>query len=569
MSRRIAMVALLALTACSNDHYLVVTVQGRPNVHGAASLKVTQKTMNQSRSDTLQLAGHVFPATFSIATPPPDIALDLHLEADDASGSAVAFGDATVAPGETSASVMLAGTDFVVNTDYAMDQFLSNDYEANGLQLAATPDGNITVAFRDNCGGTGMCTMYARRFDPTGEPVSTVAAAGTNQFNLSATLTNESSTPAIAVAGSTTLAFWDAYDTTGGGTSVACRSIDAMGNESDGQLPISTDVADVVAAASLSNDNVAVAWQVGLAPTDAAIHTIVVKPDCTTIPAAPVAISTTEGTNDGPNRADMAASGNNNILYAWIVDGGVHVRTASNALSPTGNDTLLIPPTATLSVEAVRVAPLGAGFAVAVRWADEQTYSGPGKMELYLVSATGALIGGPTLITDQSLSDFVSGIQSFGMASRSDGALLVAWHVCDMAGDANTCVVYGRMFRPTGVPVGDAFPIPTTKSQGQTGPSVVALDGAFAVAWSDTSMEAPDTQGSAVRARIIYPPYDDATAVLGAPCGGGKPACNPGLVCAMGSDNTQRCYEGCTPGSAPPLCPHGGSCDSTSMACLY
>ena len=40
----------------------------------------------------------------------------------------------------------------------------------------------------------------------------------------------------------------------------------------------------------------------------------------------------------------------------------------------------------------------------------------------------------------------------------------------------------------------------------QIGPSVAPLPNGFAVAWTDTSHVAPDTQGSAVRARIFYPP---------------------------------------------------------------
>ena len=566
----LAAAALAALAcACSNDTYVVVTVQGHPNVHGAASLLVTQHAGSDSRTDTLELGSHTFPATFSLVAPPPGVALDLHIQANDAGGSAVAIGDATVPAGGSDATVALVGTDFVVNTDYAMDQFLSNDWEANGMQLAATPDGDFTVAFRDNCMGTGMCSVYARRFDSTGQPVSTQIAAGTNQFTVSTTLTDTRVNPAIAPAGATTLELWDFGDLIGGGTGIACRAIDGMGNASSGQLSITSDAADVVTTSPLSNGNVAVAWQVGnVATGDAAIHTLMVKPDCSTIPTLPVALSTTEGTGSGPDRSAVASNGNT-VLYAWIVDGTVHVRTTDNKASPTGNDTALLPPTSTQDIEAVRVAPLGAGFALVVRWITTTDITGPGKIELYRLSATGMMMGGPTLITDQSLSDFTSGQQSFGLATRGDGALLVAWHVCDMAGDANSCVVYGRMFRPTGVPVGDAFTIPTTKSKGQSSPSVAALDGAFVVAWNDVSTEAPDTQGSAVRARIIYPAYDDAAAVLGAACGAGEAACGPGLVCAMGSDGAQRCYEGCTPSAAPPQCPHGGTCDVTSSACLF
>jgi hypothetical protein len=529
-------------------------------VHGATSLVVTQKTDTSSRSDTLPLGDHAFPVTFSIESPPAGVPVSLDIEARDDAGAAIGRGTGTADAGAADATVTLESADFVVNTDVAMDQFLSDDYEANGLQLAAAPDGTWTVAFRDNCNQTGSCTMYARRFDVTGLPVKTAVAASTNAFPLSATPTDARSTPALATAGTTTLAFWDYYDA-GGGSGVACRSIDAAGNASPGQLDLSNDAADVVTATSLSNGNVAVSWQVGFTP-NAAIHTIVAKPDCSTVFVGAVTASTIEGQLDGPNRSHIG-SNDGKVLYAWIVDGDVHVRPASNGAS-FGDVAVPIVHTSTQEVEAVRVSALGDGFAVVTRWAGT-TGTGPGKIELYRTDSEGTLRGGPTLITDQSLSDYESGLQSFGLATRADGALLVAWHVCDASGSPDTCNVFGRVFRPTGAPVGDAFTIPTTTALGQSAPSVAALPDAFAVAWNDTSQTAPDPDGSAVRARIIYPPYDDATAVLGAACGGDRPACGAGLSCAMGSDGAQRCYETCT--GMPGSCPHGGTC--TGGACVF
>ena len=165
---------------------------------------------------------------------------------------------------------------------------------------------------------------------------------------------------------------------------------------------------------------------------------------------------------------------------------------------------------ASYTAEGVRLAPLGTGFALVVRWANP-TNQGPGKIEMFQLTADGGLTGTvQTLITDQSRSDFVSGSQSPGVAHRtSDGALLVVWHQCDEAGSPNTCDVYGRMVRPNGTTSGPAFLIPTTTVGDQTAPSAVALpDGSFAVAWNDQSHTGADMSGYAVRARIIYPAYD-------------------------------------------------------------
>jgi hypothetical protein len=60
--------------------------------------------------------------------------------------------------------------------------------------------------------------------------------------------------------------------------------------------------------------------------------------------------------------------------------------------------------------------------------------------------------------------------------------------------------------RDTGEPITDAFVIPTTTKADQQLPSVIALDDAFVALWSDASATPPDASGTAVRARLLYPP---------------------------------------------------------------
>jgi hypothetical protein len=293
-----------------------------------------------------------------------------------------------------------------------------------------------------------------------------------------------------------------------------------------------------------------------------------VKSDCSTV-VAPVSVSTIAGSIDGARRAHVA-SNNGNVLYAWIVDSvDVHVRAANNIGGfASAADSPLILHSATQQIDHVRVAPLAMGFAVVVRWSSTDGM-GPGKIELYRVTSAGATIGGPTLITDKSASDFTSD-KSFGVATRDDGALLVVWHQCDTG--AGSCDVLGRLVRPTGVPVGDPFGLATTTMNDQTDPSVLALSDSFVAGWTDLSDTDPDKSGAAVRARILYPAYDSATAVLGAECGGTKPDCGTGLTCATGnSDEMLRCYQTCNP-AAPPSCPAGGTCTAVSgggSACVF
>jgi hypothetical protein len=490
---------MLLVAGCTDDKYLIVTVNAKPAVTGADSLVVTLTNSGTSRMDTLPLGGHMFPVTFSVTTPGRTGQLDINVEAQTADMAVVGRGSGSLTIGATDAAVTLDTTDFVVNTDYAMDQFLNEDFETSGFQVSSTMDGHWTVGFRDSC-NAGACTIFGRTFDQDGRPSNTAAAAGTNAYSFSSTLTQQGSMPAVAASGNSTLAFWDNIDpTTFSALGVACRSIDPMGTLIDGQLTVATDAADTVGATALSNGNLAVTWQ--LTGPDA-IRAVIVKPDCTALGPV-VTVSTTAGQLSGPHRAAAGANGSS-VLYAWIQDGDVHTRLGNNA-NLTGNDTTLIPHQGTLEVQAVRVAPMGTGFGVAVRWANNNG-TGPGKIELYQVSSTGTLVGGAQLVTDQSLSDFASGEQSFGIATNAAGRTLIVWHVCDSTGATGTCDVFGRLAHADGTMDGDVFGIPTTTAGDQTGPSVAALPDGFAVAWTDTSHVAPDTQGSAVRARILYPP---------------------------------------------------------------
>ncbi|HUJ60312.1 MAG TPA: hypothetical protein VLX92_17515 [Kofleriaceae bacterium] len=508
MTRAALVLALVA--GCTDEHYLVVTVDARPAVHDATSLAVTLSNGEASRMQSVTLGSHTFPLTFSVSTPNRTGELDLTIEADDAGQTAVGLGSASTTIGTAKLDLMLEATDFVVNTDFAMDQFLSENSEANGLQLAVDSNGTWTVGFRDNCNQTNSCNIYGRRFDPRGVAQNTEAAAGTNAFLVTTDETQEFSTPAVTAAGSNTLVMWDAddpTDTNGTLASVACRALDAQGNASASQNALSTDDASSVTVTPLPNGNFAVSWEI-FTPQDE-IHTIIAKPDCTPVNTSPVKVSTTVGTTLGPGGSHVAANGTG-VLYAWVTDGDAYVRAGNDTAGLTGTtDIKLLAHSADYEVRAVRLAPLGSGYALVVRWGNPG-FSGPGKIELFQLTATGALaVPQPTLITDQSQGDFVSGSQAPGIALRaSDGAMLVVWHACDASGSTGSCDVFGQMIRPDGSLSGTSFPLATTTMEDQTAPAAVALpDGSFAAAWNDSSLTPPDTSGLAVRARIIYPAY--------------------------------------------------------------
>jgi hypothetical protein len=497
----LGLVGLPTLAACGEagdgDIYTVVTVANRPAVHDVATLRVTLGNSGTMRTDDIPVGSATLPATFSLTATGRTGDLTIAIDALDAAGLIVGRGTTTTQVDAETATVMLETADFVVNTDFADDQYPSDYSDTHGFQAGAMTDGSFAVVYTGNCPTTG-CNMFARRFDSTGRPKSSQVAAGTNSFPISTNLSSGITTPAIAGAGTTTLAAWNYRQPGGMGTGVACRSLDAQGRALPDELLFSTDTStDNVSIAPLSNNNFVVAW-VGNSPR--VVRGVILKPDCTVLTTAPVNVSTTVG----PVSPAVTANGTA-ILYAWTVTGAVYVRiaNATNVLQGAA-DVLFLPKTATEEVEFVRVTPLGTGFAVIVRWALSGQFTGPGRLEMYRTNAQGAVLGSAVLVSNTSGSDFGSR-EAFGAATRSDGTMLVTWHSCETTGDGQGCGVYARAFRSDGMPLGAEFGVPTTTVGDQMNPSVAALGDAFAVIWKDSSMQAPDVAGSAVRARIVYP----------------------------------------------------------------
>lgn len=496
----LACTVVAALGACAADEdYIIVTVTGRAAVHDIKTVKVTLSNAGTMRTDELPFSEQALPVTFSVSAPGRTGDLGVTVEGLDKDGYLVGLGSATSTLDLPTASVLLDSADFVINTDYAEDQFPSNDYEAHGFQVSAAPDGSTwTAAYRDRC--ASPCNMFARRFDKTGRAVQTTLAASTNGFPMSTTPTTAVSTPAIATAGANTIEVWDFNDPTAQTTTVgvACRSINAAGEGNPDQVTVATDAStDVVSVAPLANGNFAIAWSAFL--TTGVIRSAIVRPNCQLL-AGPGTVSTTASAR----KVSVATLGQS-VMYAFVVDGGVRLRfsNTSNVFSP-ATDTSFLARTATESVESVRIAPLATGFVVVVRWALTASFTGPGRIELYRTNATGGMLGSPVLVSTKSGSDFGSS-EAFGVASRADGVMMVTWHSCLTNGDGSGCGVWGRAFRDNGMPVGDEFVIPTTTEGDQSNPSVAPLGEAFVVVWKDDSAQAPDIAGSAIRGRIIYP----------------------------------------------------------------
>ncbi|NVB79288.1 MAG: hypothetical protein HOV81_12905 [Kofleriaceae bacterium] len=500
-----ALIPLVLLAGCADDTYVIVTVDSVPAVHDMAggapkSLKVTLSNAGSMRTDDLVVAEHAFPVTFSLSAPGRTGDLGITVDALDAQGALIGRGSSTVSLDDTTASVKLDSADFVVNSEVVNNQFLSSDYEAAGLQLAATSSGNWMAVYRDEC---TMCDVFGRRFNSIGMPLDSALSASNLSFKVTTATSTTGTIPTVVSSGTTTLVLWDFF--VGSTNGIACRAINDSGAATTNQVAVmTTETPDVVTAAPLANGNFVVTWQTYVTP-NYQVHATVVKPDCTQLLAGPRAVSTAAVDN---KRSHVAVNGTT-VMYTWVGDDSVRIRGGL----PNGDfntaipESVLVPKTTAQTVDHVRIVPYGTGFAIGARWSSTSGIDGPGKIEVYRISATGAIQGAATLITDQSLSDFTSD-RAFGMAARADGALLVTWHAC--ATGPGSCEVYGRLMRPDGTLAGETFVIPTTTGSDQVTPSAVALDTAFVVAWTDSSAVEPDPSGTAVRARILYPVYDAA-----------------------------------------------------------
>jgi hypothetical protein len=495
-----AVACILTLAACSDD-YLVVTVDARPAVRDAQALSVSLSNAGTMRVDNLALAGQAFPVTFSISAPGRTGDLAIEIAAADASGLVVGRGSATTAVGGGDARVMLEATDFVVNTEYAGNQFPSSDFEAAGFQLAASPDGTWTAVFRDAC-TAGACNIFGRRFDPVGKPVATAVAASSNAFTLTTDLTTPPSTPAIAANAAAAIAVWDAYPLQGTVNGIACRSLDGTGQANAEQRSVATDSADVVSVAALSNGTFVAVWNTSLSGTEV-VRSVIIQPDCTAL-AAPQTVS--DAIVDAfPHRAAVAGSADR-VLFTWVLDGDLHARVALTSGAFATADSILVARTAAEQVAHARVAGLSDGsFVVATRSIHVDDGADPGRIELYRVTSAGKLSGPPALVTDRSATD-AGGHESFGIAVRPDDTVMVAWHTCKSLDDPRMCDVSGRILRASGEPDTDVFAIATTTTGDQVLPSVAGLPDGFVAIWSDASAQPPDTVGASVRARIVYPP---------------------------------------------------------------
>jgi len=473
---------------------LTVTIDRRSAVRDPASLLITVDGALSSSVDSIRVAGASFPVTYTLDVSERTGPFQISVDAVASSGELVGRGTATTSLDAWTARVMLHGADFVVNTTYAGNQFVSDDAESGGMQVAGSVNGDWLVAFRDSC---ESCVIHARRFDVVGQPIIWQSSGIGDQLAISTMPTTPSAVPAVATVGSRTVVVWDYTDPVSAERGIACRAFDVSG-PLPGQPRIALEPADAVSATALVSGNFLLTWRNRDANDTVTIRAAIVDWTCAVI-VSPYKVSTIPSTSW--SRRSHAASNGDRVMYSWVVDGDVYLRDGIDSGTLVGTQGTAIRNTPTSRLEHVRVSRWVTGFAVVARRAAWNVQV-EGQLELYRISADGLIDLKPIIVDDRTGSDSRSN-QAFGIAARDDGTLMVVWHVCSSAPDS--CDVYARIVRSDGTFAGDKFLVPTNTVGDQMLPSVTVVENVFAITWTDASGAYPDASGTSVRARIIDP----------------------------------------------------------------
>jgi hypothetical protein len=571
---RRVLLLLAVTTACSDPvTATVVTVEARPSVREVETLEVTFANENATLTQTFTVGGRDFPLTFSVETPERTGEVTMTARGLDEDGGLVALGVASsmITPDQiVDATMLLDPADFTINTGFAGSQKLAWSNAQAGTQIAAGPDGTFTVGFTDDCGGLGRCDLFARRFDVAATPVRIEANASDAQFivNVTEVFGND---PALAVApDGTMLAAWSTL------SDVLAIALTPEGSaKSLVETTVSTGTsADDVAVAAYPDGRFILVWtETDLTTSERTVRARLLDAD-----GAPLTNPENNATDpftldgpqdDAPDAPAVAATGNGlEAAFLWRNGQTIHLRLMDSTGKLLGPQPVeLVAYDALDDLWSPRIAALASARYV-VAWG-HRTFGGGLFDDGVIVARKIAAPTGEQLGVDAFIGrGLADSFTRFGLA-EGDGQLVATWHACGPDVDGSDCGVLARVFRDTGLPVGEPIPVNTTTLASQTTPSVTWLgaasadhgQAAFAFAWTDESGATPDDSETQIRGRVLYPVYDDAAGILGAECGGtGATPCGAGLVCLAGTDSVARCHRSCDPAGPDPDCPEGGIC---------
>jgi hypothetical protein len=573
--RRAAIIMALC-AACGSgtggETVVFVKVSARPTIQPSTTLHVQVSNAGGSISQDFMLGGSSFPRTFTI-TPTGrtgDLSVVVSAIADDGEERGSVQGDATIAAGQrVDLDLVLEPDDFLVNQQIVNTQWISYSDDQAGRQIGLAPDRSFLISWENNC-PLLRCDILARRFS-----ADTTAAVNGTTMNDGDFIVNQTSeyTEASAIAASSTgyLVAWlfepDMMSTL---RDVKMTLLDGNAKHlAPSDVVVSSDPADEMfpSAIARADGSFGVVWErLRATPaTGSEIHARLFT-SSGSAGADFLVNAVTTGSLATPISLALPSGG---FVVAWLdtPDGAtatnVHARVFDATGAPTTPADLAITSFggSTLTY-GIHMAATQEGFLVGWQAYDASDATlGGSPLFVQRFDPNGMPLAPPTLVTAQTSTSGLS-ISAPTLAVHSDGTFAVAWSAGGNDGDLpGSAGVRLRMFLANGMPAGDSIIVNTTQTGDQTDPSIVPFgDDAFLVAWTDASMVPPDTDGSGVRARVVYPTTDVHDGSLGAHCGGANDAmCGTGFTCVA---DDSLCHEMCTT-----TCTNGGTC--MSGVCLF
>ncbi len=548
-----------AWAAACSEPYVLLEIDARDTVRDARRVTVTiADGAQQEASRDIELVDTLgFPKTLTVAIDGRTGPFALAVDAFDDDGQLVGSGTArATGDGDERIALLLEPADFGVNAIVRFDQRLS---ELGVQSIAGAPDGSFLIAWE-----TPERSVAARLFDPTARPKQNAVRLSDLDFIVPSHEYAGHGFPAVVHGAAGFLALWETQTEVFDPFHIRRYVLDTPEAAPPPVPDFGFGGDDVMSARLPAAAPTATGYLVAYSETDFVesgeafgVPMLVRLDELGNPQGVPVVLG--EGDSQERGRPAIATVDDARAIVVWpdFTDffGVARARFVDAATGAPAGPELALASRPDHDMQCpVAVGTGDGGFAAAWLSAGNDI-----SFELQRFDAAGAPIGGPTRVA--TLPDHVF-LAPIALARDPAGNIAAVW-ADGLATDVDVPVdVYLRMFRPSGMPIGDAQRVNTEESGTQSDPSVIARsDGSFVVVWTDTSGRAPDVDDAGIRARVMYPNL--------APTGGhggtceGEADCGDGLTCVAA---TGLCHQRCDEpnGSA---CTDGGKC--VDGACVF
>lgn len=483
--------AVGGLAGCGGGEAVIfVTVSAEPMIRDVDVLLVdVHHDLDVTSADLDVAQGSSLPQTFTITPGDASGEVTINITALDSAGIETARGETTVAiptNGRTNVDFRLIANDRVLNTMIVSAQTLSVTATQTGKQLAAGPDGNLLAVWENFC-PSSRCDILGRKLD-----ADLVGLENATTLNDGDFLVNQApeftTTPTIAAGPN---GYGVAWRTT---ADVKVTTLGPNGAHGGADVAVTTGTTfEGVPTMAARPSGWWVAWEQARADGSREIRARRLTA-AGAVDGADTLVSPATETHGAVHAATLS---NGQTVFAWTTTAGATTSLNARVYEDGGAAATGVAELATEAGEVEpggpTVVPVGAGFVLVYRVGTNFVARSFG--------ADAAATGGVTPISDTPVGTDAAP----AVALRDDGTLAVAWHGCDEASGDLSCDIHLRLVdAATLTPRGPSRIVNTTRAGDQTGPSVAPVPGGFALAWTDTSARAPDTDDDSIRGIVAY-----------------------------------------------------------------